>query len=250
METPLLSFLAASNELPDPEGNLGAIWSRMTIRVQVDPLNRAGKKSLVQARLARDRSDGITTMIDQLTLADIEVLRKARPDVKVSDEIVEIVLDILQELVDDESSDFQWAWDDDRRFGRIFDVMQANALLNGRDMVNKSDLSVLEWLLWDTPEQIPVVKAKILSYCRTVLSEAQEMVDALLSPSGTVKAVLEGDRSKGVNALTQCESTEKELQRLKNEAETTAMKSEVEDLISQVNSTKEDVIAVVTGQKK
>jgi len=251
VKTPLLSFLAASNELPEPEGKLGAIWSRMTLRVQVNPLDRAGKKTLVQARLARDRENGIETSIGQLTLEDVEVLRKARPNVKVPDEIVEIVLDILQELVNDESADFQWAWDDDRRFGRIFDIMQANALLNGRDAVNKSDLSVLEWLLWDTPEQIPVVKAKILPYCRTALSEAQEMVDALLSPSGTVETVLGGDRSKGVNALTQCESTENELKRLKSEAETVAIISEVENLISQVNSIKEDIIVVVTtGQPR
>lgn len=251
VKTPLLSFLAASNELPEPEGNLGAIWSRMTLRVQVNPLDRAGKKTLVQARLARDRTaGGDVDMSNQLTLADIEILRKARPNVKVSEEIVEIVLDILQELVDDESADFQWAWDDDRRFGRIFDIMQANALLNGRGAVNKADLSVLEWLLWDEPEQIPTVKAKIMPYCRTALSEAQELVDALLSPSGTVEAVLGGDRSKGVNALTQCEDTEKELKRLKNEAENPAMDSEIGDLLRQVNSIKENIIAVVTGQKK
>lgn len=249
VKTPLLSFLAASNELPEPEGNLGAIWSRMTLRVQVNPLDRAGKKTLVQARLAQNRGAD-TAVSDQLTLADIEMLRKARFNVKVPDEIVEIVLDILQELVDDELSDFQWAWDDDRRFGRIFDIMQANALLNGRDTVNKSDLSVLEWILWDEPEQIPVIKAKISPYCRTALSEAQELVDALLSPSGTVESVLNGDRSKGVNALTQCESTDEELKRMKNYAETNAMESEIEKLISQVNSIKENIIAVVTGQKK
>ncbi|KKS93532.1 MAG: hypothetical protein UV70_C0009G0010 [Parcubacteria group bacterium GW2011_GWA2_43_13] len=43
VKTPLLAFLAASNELPDPEGNLGALWSRMTIRLVTQPLNRAGK---------------------------------------------------------------------------------------------------------------------------------------------------------------------------------------------------------------
>lgn len=249
-KTPLLAFLSASNELPDPEGNLGAAWSRMTIRVVVNPLDRAGKSSLVKARLTRDRSVAANESA-QLTLADVELLRKARPHVEVPEEIVNTVLDILQELVDDTSSDFKWAWADDRRFGRLFDVMQANVLLAGRTSVAKSDLAVLEWMLWDTPEQIAAVKAKLAPYLKTPLSEAQEAVDALLSPTGTVEVVRGGDRSKGVQAITQCEAALAELARLKGEAASDgAMSAAIESLIVQVNSIKMDVIAVVTGARQ
>lgn len=248
VRTPLLSFLSASNELPDPEGNLGAIWSRMTIRVQVQPLDRGGKAALVKARLARDRtrSSGQDSTA-QLTLDDVGTLRQARPHVEVPDEIISTTLDILQELVDDQSEDFTWAWSDDRRFGRLFDVMQANALLNGRTQVTKSDFAVLEWLLWDTPEQIAVVKAKVAPYCRTPLMDATEQVDALLAPGGTVADVLAGNRAKGVQALTQCESAGEELKRLAGEADDTAMRQEIEALQQQLVATKNDVIAVVTG---
>lgn len=249
VKTPLLAFLSASNELPDPEGNLGAVWSRMTIRVVVNPLDRAGKRALVSARLARDRASRSASEQAQLTLADVELLRQARPHVEVPDQMVETVLDILQELVDDQSADFKWAWADDRRFGRIFDVMQANALLAGRTSVTKADLVVLEWLLWDTPEQIAVVKAKLAPYLKTPATEARETVDALLSPAGVVELVRKGDRTKGVQAITQCESALTELARLKGEAERedAAMAAEIESLLQQVNSVKGDVIAVVTG---
>lgn len=248
-KTPLMAFLSASNELPDPEGNLGAIWSRMTIRVAMNPLDRAGKKALVNARLTRDRNSAATGSI-QFTLADIELLRKARPQVEVLDSIVEIVLDILEQLRDEKAQDFSWAWADDRRFGRIFDVMQANALLDGRTKVGKQDLAVLEWLLWDTPEQIPTVKAKIAPYCRTALMDAQELVNALLSPAGATEEVRKGNRAKGVHAITQCEEALKELNRLKGEAQEQAMTTEIEKLINQVKSAQTDVIAVVTGAKK
>lgn len=249
VKTPLLAFLAASNELPDPEGNLGAAWSRMTIRVIVNSLDRAGKVGLVKSRLERDRSTTATSVSAQLTLADLDTLRKARPYVGISDDIVIITLDILQELVDETSSDFKWAWADDRRFGRLFDVMQASALLAGRTQVAKQDLAVLEWLLWDTPEQAPIVRAKLGPYTRTPLSDAQEQVDSLLSPSGTVEVVRQGDRSKGVQAITQCEACLTELTRLKGEATDSAMSAAIESLINQVNSVKADVIAVVTGTR-
>lgn len=247
--TPLLSFLAASNELPDPEGNLGAVWSRMTLRVAVQPLDRAEKKELVAARLKRDRSGKKQANgAESMTLADVGLLRSARPLVEVPDEIVSITLDILQELVDDQSSDFGWAWADDRRFGRLFDVMQANALLDGRTTVSKQDLVVLEWLLWDTAEQIAVVRAKLAPYCRTPLSDATEVVDALLAPGGVVQIVVSGDRSKGVQALTQVEACEQELKRLMGESDP-AMTAEIETLARQVASVKAEVIAVVTGMK-
>ncbi len=250
VKTPLLAFLAASNELPDQEGNLGAVWSRMTIRVLVNPLDRGGKKSLVQARLARDRTGGRGQTAVGLTLADVKTLREARAFVEVPEVIVDIVLDILQELVNENSADFAWAWADDRRFGRLFDVMQANALLDGRTAVGKLDLAVLEWLLWDTPEQIAVVKAKLAPYTRTPLIEAQEVVDSLLSPSGNVQTVLGGDRTKGVQALTQCESAATELKRLEGEAADGAMGQAIADLLRQIETAKMKVIAVVTGQKK
>lgn len=245
VKTPLLAFLAASNELPDPEGNLGAVWSRMTIRVVVNPLDRGGKQQLVQARLQRDRAAS-SVQSAQLTLDEIGLLRSARPLVEVPAGIVESVLDIYQELLDGQSGDFDWAWADDRRFGRVFDVMQANALLEGRPTVGKQDLAVLEWLLWDRPEQIAIVKAKLAPYTRTPLTDSREVVDGLLAPGGTVKIVLAGDRSKGVQALTQVEACEGELARLKGEADS-AMAVEIEALQQQVASVKAEVIAVVTG---
>lgn len=251
VKTPLLAFLAASNELPEPEGNLGAIWSRMTIRVVVNPLDRVGKASLVKARLGHDRarSAGDTSASVQLTLADVETLRAARRHVEVPQGVVDTVLDIYQELLDDKSADFSWAWSDDRRFGRVFDVLQAKALLDGRTTVGKHDVAVLEWLLWDIPEHIPLVKAKLAPYCRTSLSEAIEVVDALLSPSGVVETVRKGDRGKGVPAITQCEAALSELKRLQGEADS-GMSSKIADLVSQVEAVKADVIAVVTGARK
>ncbi|MBI4193363.1 MAG: AAA family ATPase, partial [Candidatus Colwellbacteria bacterium] len=182
--TPLLAFLAASNELPDPDSNLAALWSRMTIRVNVTPLDRAGKLALVKARAARQQ--GASSASAALTLDEINTLRAARPHVAVSDDIVEIVLGIYEQLQSDHPGEFDWLWSDDRRFGRLFDVLQAAALLAGRQAVTKADLSVLEWLLWNAPEQIPTINGVLAPLCRTPVSEAQELVDALLAAAGLV----------------------------------------------------------------
>lgn len=248
IQTPLLASLSASNELPDQDGNLGAAWSRKTIRVKVESLDRAGKEAFAKARL--NASLNVNPTPSELTLAEVEELRLFRKSVAVSDEIVGIVLDIYQELANDASGAFAWLWADDRRFGRVFDVLQANALLSGRDKVCKPDLAVLEWLLWDTPEQIAAVKTKIAPYIKTPLTDAQELVDSLLSPSGVVTVVLGGNRGKGVEALTQCESAGTEIMRLLSEASDDAMRQAIIALGQQVEKVKADVIGVVTGVKR
>lgn len=244
---PLLAFLAASNELPEPEGNLAAMWSRMTIRVAVNPLDRGGKKSLIAARLVRDRGEHISALA-RLTLAEVELLREARPFVEVSDDTVETVLGVYEDLLQDDEAGFAWLWADDRRFGRVFDVLQASALLDGRTKVGTSDLKVLEYLLWDTPEQIPVVRAKIAPLVRTPLGDAQEQIDALFAPGGMVELAA-SDRSKLVPALSQFEQVERELTRLEGEA-AGSEKTAIADLRKEIGGKKAAFVAHATGVRR
>lgn len=250
VKNPLLTFLAASNELPEPESQLEALWSRMTIRVQVNSLDRYGKKQLVSARLKRYRAEKPETMGETLTLEEVKLLQAARPFVKISDDVVETVLKFIEDLLDEASADFQWIWDDDRRFGRLFDVMQANALLNGRTTVTKKDMAVLAWMLWDEPEQIAIISAKLAPYTRTILDEAQEVVDTLMAPEGLVDKVLNGDRSKAVQAMTQTQAAQEELQKLltKSRDEDSTHVVGIEKLLSEVTSTIEKILNVSMGR--
>ncbi len=246
VKTPLMAFLAASNELPEEGGNLAALWSRMTLRVQVNPLDRAGKLALVAARSKWNRQASSDKASATLTLYEVQTLRAARKRVVVPSDIVETVLEIYQHLIDDKPGEFDWLWSDDRRFGRVFDILQASALLDGRTTVTKADLVVLEWMLWDTPEQIGVVKAALAPYCRTPLDDAREFLDSLLAPGGTVADVRAGNRNKGVQALTQAEEAGKELERLRGMAEA-SMANEIDALVRQVAAVKQEIINVITG---
>lgn len=249
VKTPLLAFVAASNELPDSEGNLQALWSRMTIRVEVKSLDRAGKKSLVAARLTKAQAGKSAPTGATLTLAEVETLREVRPFVEVSDEIVEIVLNLYQQLLDGDNAGFAWLWADDRRFGRCFDVLQASALLDGRARVSKQDLRVLEFLLWDTPEQIPTIKAKIAPLCRTPMSDAQELFDTLFAAGGVIAEALAGNRDKIVAAVTQFEEAEKELGRLAGEASQNE-KTQIAGLLTKVGEEKQNAVAAILGAKR
>lgn len=80
--------------------------------------------------------------------------------------------------------------------------------------------------------------------------DAQEAMDALLAPGGTVELVRVGDRGKGVQAIQQCEAALTEMKNLQNSATDTAMSAKIGELIQQLESVKQDVVAVVTGTRR
>jgi MoxR-like ATPase len=246
--TPLLAFLAASNELPDPSGNLGAVWSRMTLRVPVRSLDRAGKLRMVEARLQYSRvgkSGGASA--PTLTLDEIGVLRVARPHVEVSSDIRDIVLDVYKTLLEKHPDGaYQWLRDDDRRFGRVFDVLQAEALLAGRTMVTKQDLQVLRWLLWDTTEQIAEVEGVVAPLCRTPSGEAQEFLDALLTAGGVVDAVLNGSGGRETDALQQCRQAVQAIEAL-HTATSGSERDAVQRVAEQARAIRQQVANKVAG---
>jgi MoxR-like ATPase len=249
LDTPLMFFAAAGNEVPEYDGNLGAVWSRMTLRLSVQSLTRNQKLALHHARTVRyqTRVTGETGGVKSvMTLDDLKALQDARPFVEVPDAVMETVLDIYDELATRTDADFTYITGDDRRFGRIADVMQAHALINGRDMVTSEDLRVLAWILWDTPEQIPVLAEVLAPYTRTAMSEAQELVDALLSATGSVEAAKTGDVAKAVEALTQLRTAGVELDRLMSEASGDD-KTAIAKLKDQVREAQETVMKKMTG---
>ncbi len=206
-DTPIMAFLAASNELPEEGSKLTALWSRMIIRVNVRGLDAAGRKAMVASRLrqARVQSAAASNGSPHLSIEDLELLQAARPYVELPADIIELALMIIDELVKKDASAFGWLAEDDRRFGFMCDVLQAAALLDGRTVVAKPDITALEMMLWNTPDQIGVIKSVLRPYTRTPLSEAREAIDTLLAAGGAVEVAFKGgDSSKVTAALRQC----------------------------------------------
>lgn len=213
VKTPLMAFLAASNELPDPSSNLAALWSRMTIRVFVRPLSWERKMQMVDA--THTGSDTKKKAATSIPLSDIEFLRRTVHLVEISADVKTLVRKICEEdLVKAKPGEFDFLFEDDRRFKRVFDVLQAHALLNGRTTVTKADLAVLSWLLWDTPEQIPVIEAVVAPYCRTAIGEARQLIDELLVVDGNLHGFAQGESNRASKAIAAVGAAKTELGKL------------------------------------
>ncbi len=203
-----LAFFGASNEIPtDPK--MGASWARMIFRVPMYALDRKGKMELTRSRLSRYQavSGGRVNLQPILTLDDVLLLREVRPFVQYPQDVEETVLDILEGLFNGtDGAKWKWAWDDDRRYGRITDAVQAAALMAGRTIVTKSDLWVLNWMYWNEESQIPIIQAAVAPYIRTPVMEAKEEINTLMAPDGAVQKTLNGDRRSGTAAISNADT--------------------------------------------
>lgn len=192
---PLRFILTAGNRMIDPnEADQEAFCSRITLRLMVKALDRAGKRRLA---LHDPILDTTTTM----TLQDIDLLQKAVKQIRLPEDIVDAALDIYEAILKEKPQDYAWLWSDDRRFKRLCrNVLRAQALLEGRTVVNKSDLKALKHVLWDTIEEISFIEKILKPYLKTPVTEAQQLLDAMMAAGDVVDGYLKGINEKASDA--------------------------------------------------
>lgn len=208
-DVPLISLFAASNELLVTESEDGkALWDRLIVRVSVDPIRERGN---FVAMMSREDEPERTTKMSVAELRDC--IAEVRM-VTIGAEALTAIAD-LQTAVDRNPtlSVSNRTWRLSRR------LVQANAWLSGRDEVVREDLEVLEYVLWDSPEQI--VEARELAWTAAVpaLSEVIEIAETVTGIHAEIDA-LEGkansERSAyGITAVEKVRKIRRDIERLR-----------------------------------
>jgi MoxR-like ATPase len=167
---PLLSLVAASNELPEDD-ELLALHDRFLLRFTVDYISEDFRfLKLLQAKPPSIR----TTM----TLDELETARAEVAALPVPGSVLRVVTDLRRELGRKEivASDRRWA--------QSIGVLQAHAWLEGRTAVTDDDVAFLEHVLWRDPaERAPVretIRELLYGYedeVRVLLYQSRELRD-------------------------------------------------------------------------
>ncbi len=146
---PLSTAFTASNEVPTNESEeAAALYDRLLIRVVVDYIG--GKSEMARLLTLPPNPNQTTTCVDwdSVQLAITELV----PQVHVNSTVVDAVLEVRDRA---NAAGIQVS---DRRWRQAIRAMQAHAFLEGRTILTTGDLRVLDWILWSTPEQRPVVR--------------------------------------------------------------------------------------------
>jgi len=161
-KVPLITLITASNELPEEDEPLQALYDRLLIRKTVNYIQDAS--NLKKLLLLDSEYKPKTT----ITLHEIQ---KAH-EIANSIDIKPVVQDLIKIKYELEKEGIKIS---DRRFKQSVDCIKAYAFLNGRNYVISDDLSILQYIYWEEPEQIPTVQNIILQISNPYEQKAREI---------------------------------------------------------------------------
>lgn len=183
MAIPLVSCVAASNELPEgPE--LDALYDRFLVRVVTDYIaDRDAFRGLLSA-IASGVRGGVAAKVD------IRAEQVAAASVTVSDD----TLDALVALRD--ACKAAGIVVSDRRWVQCLSLVRAAAHMDGRTTTEPDDLEILEHVLWRKPDERVAVARVIQSTINPAGAKAVEDLDAAREILGKLPAP--GSKDPGV----------------------------------------------------
>jgi MoxR-like ATPase len=144
--TPLVSVIAASNEVPADEA-LQAFHDRFLVRLPIAPVSDASFEALLQLT----RSDDSGAPPDALTQAERAAIAQASARVRLSVEAVE-ALRALRRWLGAQQTTLS-----DRRWRQWVGLMRCAAATEGRAQIDALDLWLAPYVASPTPELVPAL---------------------------------------------------------------------------------------------
>ncbi|WP_319534046.1 ATPase RavA domain-containing protein [uncultured Vibrio sp.] len=175
---PMRLLVSASNELPDEDSGLDALYDRMLVRVFVNRIqNKQNFKSMLTVGTSQEAK-----IPDGLAITDEEYHQWQQQFDKLSltDNAFEKLFQLktmLESKVEAEFGDIANTdmYVSDRRWKKAVKLLKASAFFNGRDEINPLDLLLLQDCLWNSPESRDVVRNVVQEFA---LKHAFDQQDA------------------------------------------------------------------------
>jgi MoxR-like ATPase len=169
IKIPLITLAGASNEVPEKEDRLDAIYDRFLLKYNVS-LIREDSNFLKMLEMLNTEPQ--TT----ITLEQIIAIQELADKVTLSEEVLEYVLRARKELHN------QGVMISDRAFKLILRIVKAEVILSGRMEARIEDLEILQHTCWQDPNQIRKVQTLILD----VISPEKSKIQKLFNDSSDI----------------------------------------------------------------
>ncbi len=140
VRTPLVAAIGASNELPEGE-ELDALYDRFLLRMHVVPVSDAAFPALLALR---GRAEPV---VPRLTVEDLRRVQMDAEAVEVPEDVVALLCELRTWCAAERIAV------SDRRWRKVVKLLQVSALTNGRRAVSVWDCWLLQFCLWERPEQ-------------------------------------------------------------------------------------------------
>lgn len=213
-DIPLMTMIGASNEGPEDE-SLNAFYDRFLFRINVHYVKDAANKKRMYTNYINERR-GIANLAGKttITIEEIKALTEASKNIIVPKEIINKFIKFINNL------DKQSIHVSDRRQNECLKILQASAIVHGRQQVGIDDFKALTYVLWDKEEQISFIESTITKMINPFDDQFADFKKQFASLQKDIDASTDANEraSKSLEAKGSIEKLTSKLNKLINEA--------------------------------
>lgn len=170
IKVPLKSLIVASNETPDNDDGLSALYDRFILRLCVPPIKY--KKHFNQLLQAKPINDQLVVPENlKIHYKELVNWRDKLHSVEISEETIELI-HLIRKKIQEQQDELEDLYISDRRWQKIAILLKAAAFCCGRKNTILDDIFLLKHCLWATEQQRLLIEDLI----DNVVSEASKNI--------------------------------------------------------------------------
>lgn len=155
VKVPLKMMIAASNEVPDDDEGLEALYDRILFKHWVDYIKDPGNREKMMTMYNNKKNpfkNNTNTTKTSITLEEIDVLQYFKNAIDIPKNVMTAFGKLLNTL------DKQGIKYSDRKINWCWDVMKSTALIAGRTAVDHEDIQAVTYILWEDKRDIDFIR--------------------------------------------------------------------------------------------
>ena len=242
MQTDIMSFLCASNEMPQGD-DLEALWDRFLLRLEVGFLSETSFEKLLQSRVAPATKNQPATM----SQSELRLLQEYAASLPIPPSVLSALATLRRDLQAQKGITAS-----DRRWVQCLRILQAHAVIEGRDAVEEDDLALLSLTLWKEKDDRKEITRMVNRLANPLNARANELKDSAVTiwteAQGKMRQLSADEQSApraqiALETLGKVKKIMKELEGVKTQATEQARPlKRIEQALARVTAIRKEVI--------